>query len=115
MKVDTMPSPAKIDFELMSSERHSARLGDEGGDRAILHQQQAVAFGHDDLRAVGDDVGRAAGVGTAPGVGALRHRGEQRRRRRQALRHRVEILPLVAQHATDRTHHRLYKTHDIAP
>ncbi|KAG1087326.1 hypothetical protein G6F40_013741 [Rhizopus arrhizus] len=39
----------------------AARLGDERGDRAILEQQQAVAFRHNALRTVADDVGRAAG------------------------------------------------------
>src|SRR5690606_41467629 len=61
------------------------------------------------LRPVADDVGGGAGVGAAPGIGATRHRGEQRRRRRQSVWHRVEVFPLVAQHAADRTHHRLHK------
>ncbi len=90
----------------------AARLGDEAGDRTVLDQQQPIAFGHHDLRAVADDVRRRAGIGAAPGIGAVRHRCEERRCRRQAGRHGVEILPLIGENATDRTRHRLYQTHD---
>jgi hypothetical protein len=61
----------------------AARFGGEAGDLAVLHEQQAVAFRHDDLRAVGDDVGRALRVRAAARIRALRHGGEQRRGRRQ--------------------------------
>ncbi len=101
--------------EIVRSPFVTAGLGREAGDLAVLEQQQAVAFGNDDLRPIGDDVRRALGIRAASGIGTLRHRGEQRGRRRQAARHGVEVHPLVGERTADRTCHRLNKTHDISP
>src|SRR5690606_38391525 len=73
----------RLRVEVVRSPLIAARLGSEAGDRAVLEQQQAVAFGNDDLGAVGDDVGGARGIRTTPRIGAAWHRGEQRCRRRQ--------------------------------
>jgi hypothetical protein len=92
----------------------AARFGSEAGDRAVLQQEQPVTFGHDDLRAVRDDVGGAFRVRPASGVRALRHGGEKGRGARQTCGHRKEVLPLVGKHAADRTRHRLNQTHDVS-